>query len=150
MWLVQHESPSSRGLYFLTISFGSCCRGMGPPLSPAPAAQDGMEALPVLPGAAGVSSCVCNCWWSRATWTSSVPPAGHSRARWLLSKEDVSEGWRVPGPPGPARGVRVARWSRGDAPCMVALLQLHPRGGWTCRHEGRLCSSLSPFSWYLE
>lgn len=37
----------------LTISFGSCCHGMGPSLSPAPAAQDGMQALPILPGAGG-------------------------------------------------------------------------------------------------
>lgn len=57
-------------------------------------------------GVAGVSSCICNCWWSRGMWTSPVPPAGYSCARWLLSKEDVSERWRVPRPPGLAPGAQ--------------------------------------------
>lgn len=156
-------SPSSEGLLFLTISFGtppSCCLGTGPSLSPSPAAQNGGSRICCLPCLVqGGGGCQQLClqftvgaepgWLPRGqTPQPPVPLAGPNHARWLLFGERMCP-WDG-GSPGPLvlpRGLEAAPGSKGGAYCMVALLQLHPRGGWTSWDEGRLSSSLCPHSW---
>lgn len=148
---VRHLNPSSEGLAILNLSFGTlgaaapgqghCCPQ---PLTEAAASA----ACSAWSRGVGVSAAAfAICWWSgagpAATWT--VPLAGPSCARWLLSgKWMCPRDGGVPGSPGPpalpwgseqphgAEEVLPVWWLFSSSTPGVA------RGGWTSWDEGKL------------
>lgn len=102
--------------------------------------------------------CCCPAWcqqrrWSRAGWLPhNGPPSLSHRLDPAVTDGSCPANGCVRGTEGPhvprpchiptSPGGSEQPWSR-DASCVVAPLQLHPRGGRTSRDEARLCSSVS-------